>query len=205
MAETTDVTGTETPPAATETATQPAGDSAENKGLKTRIDGFTAQVGRLTEEKQKLADKLIALEEEQKTETERRISSASREAVEKFKAEEFDPVRQRLDTLETGLKSSLAEKLEGLTPEQKALIPESLPIEEQHAQVDRLRSFTSGKTSVGASINPGVEGAKPVIAGSVFRGWQNLDKYTVAGKKKHYELVDEMSLAYRENRIDWNR
>ena len=178
--------------ATVEQPTQPAGDNA---GLVSRVHGLTAEKGKLAKQVEALTKQNEDLKAKAMSEQEQAIEAAKQEALEPFK--------QRLDNIEATLGAQLTSKLEGMTPEQKALIPEGLTVEQQLVQADRVLTMTATPTptKVGGPVAPQASEVE-TFTREQFEAWQLLGGSPVlADRAKYAEERDAMQAAYMGGRV----
>ena len=131
-------------------------------GVDGRIAGLTAEKKRWQEKFDAAQLELNAEREKNKSEQEKLLDAARKDAVDTFKAKEHDPAIQRLQKIESTMFEHLAAKLGQLPDEYKALVPESLPLDEKLAHVDKLLTTVASNKhmSIGGGVNPLGEGKK---------------------------------------------
>lgn len=185
----------------TVTAPEPSTVQAQTQGTSESVSGVDSRIHGLTAEKGRLAKKIESLEAENAKLKQQSLTEQEM-AVEKAKQEAIEPYKQRVQNIEATLVARLDEKLATMEPEQRALVPEALPIEERLAQADRvLTSMGKQPTSIGGAINPQNEGPKTYTR-EQFESWQRLAGSPLAkDKAKWREDRDEMKAAYREGRV----
>ncbi len=178
--------------ATVEQPTQPVGD---NTGLVGRVHGLTAEKGKLAKQVEALTKQNEDLKAKAMTEQEAAIEAAKQEALEPFK--------QRLDNIEATLGAQLESKLEGMTTEQKALIPEGLTVEQRLVQADKVLTMTAtpATTKVGGPVAPQATEAV-TFTREQFEAWQLLaGSPLLADKAKWAEQKDAMKAAFLGGRV----
>jgi len=206
----TDVSGSVTPPAqpAAQTVTPtPSDTGGATKGLETRVHGLTAEKGRLTEQLGDLQRRYDELADKYKTDSERAIEQARRDAVEQFKKSEFEPVTTKATAYEARLDAQIA-SMKANIPD--GTLPEDFDSKDTVYKFDFLRALTAQQghqptQPVGQPVNPQGPQAKRVVPGTEFRAWQNTNMYNPEQKAEYEAKKAEMMEAHREGRIDFSK
>jgi len=92
-----------------------------------------------------------------KTEHEKILDAAKKQAVDDFILLEHSPIKQRLESIEATLEASYQTKIAQLPDEWRGLVPDGMTVDQKLSHVDKLIStlVTQKNLTLGAPANPG--------------------------------------------------
>ena len=177
----------------TQGVTTPPGDT----GIQKRIDGLTAEKGRLAKQLEAERQKVTDLVEKHKTDDEKRIDEMVTAKVDA----EYGGKLQRLERLEKELTAKRDKIMESVPDKHRAMVDEMAPVETQIAQAEgvlRLLNMEQKLDPIHGSTNPPDVAGVQTYTWNDWQAWQELAYNNVEEFRKRQP---EMELAYREGRV----
>lgn len=184
---------TTTEPVTPEVTPQPS-----DTGIQKRIDGLTAEKGRLADQLETMRTDMEALKEKHKSDEEKRVDELVQAKVDA----EYGGQLQRLENLEKELAVKRDKLLEGVPEEHRAMVDTSAAVETQIAQAEgvlRLLKLESTLDPISGSASPAPEPAAQRYTWPQYQEYMHL---AVTDVTKFREKQPEMEKAYLEGRVD---
>lgn len=188
-------TGTPTEQQVTTPPSETGGRDAEG-----RIAGLVAERERLKTQLEAEKKAREAIEEEHKTEDQKRLDQMVKERVES----EYGPVRQRLERIEAELTAKRDKLLESLPEDSRSCYDESAPVEVQVRQIELVAAHLSTQgtpPSVSSGGNPPAQAPKDTRKYTKDE-YDAVQRLAVTDPDKFDELWPEMKRALVENRVE---
>ncbi len=184
---------TTTEPVTPEVTTQPS-----DTGIQKRIDGLTAEKGRLADQLEAMRTDMEAVKEKHKSDEEKRVDELVQAKVDA----EYGGQLQRLENLEKELAVKRDKLLEGVPEEHRAMVDTSAAVETQIAQAEgvlRLLKMETALDPITGSASPAPE---PAAQRYTWQQWQEYTQLAYNDTKAYREREPEMTRAYLEGRVD---
>lgn len=200
----TGTTDTSTATPAAQPAPQPGSDTRVDTGLLSRVDGLTAERGRLRDDNAALKQQIEAMKAQQMSEQEKLVASARAEAVEVWKKEHHEPLATIAAQHEAYFARRLEEMKKAVPEERQPKAIEHLPAFEQAQVYESIIASSGGpkSNSLGTTVNPQGDAKRDKVPYSEFVAWQQSASTDL---KAYEEQKKEMWTARQENRIDYEK
>ncbi len=176
-----------------EVTTQPS-----DTGIQKRIDGLTAEKGRLATQLEAERMKNAELVEKHKTEDEKRLDEMVTARVDA----EYGSKLQRLENLEKELAVKRDKLMESVPEERRGMIDPDATIERQITQAEGVLQLLKIETTVDPITGSGNPAPAPAAQRYTADEWQTYMQLAFTDAPKFRERQAEMEKAYREGRVD---